>query len=496
MVGKFGSLPAPESYRIAAEIAVHEDKAIYRAEDEDGGLCILKVFGKTYKYPLYEALAKLEHANMPRIREAVLCGQYFYVVEEWVDGSTLRDILERDGALETKAATDILTQLCDVLTYLHNQSPPIIHRDITPANIMITGGGTVKLLDFDIAREYKSQASADTELVGTKPFAPPEQYGFAQSDHRADIYALGMLLTVMLTNTYDVQRITDTQIKSVAQRCMRVAPGERFQSAKKLRYKLERIDGGKRGLPARLILATAAAAAIGIVVQTGFGSAQPSAPAPDFVNISAPQSPVYSGWSAWVTVFGGISEDGYNAEMLHLDPENFVVTITSDPPAYDTFLILDSMAAPPPYDEFIFTPVEVHLDPANREDRVVSVTVAYLGFEETAEFQVLAYAATNAPDVVIVDHTSPDGAESVTLTRAAVRRHAEAGQAMQIILLQGTVLLDALAVYSIGQTASYDSIRFELVSLGDDLEFVITSGGQTVYGVEGSVSIIRPIEQD
>ena len=238
-------MPIFDKYEIVEKIATHQDKAIYRIKDSSGALYVAKVYKKTYKHPLYKSLSKLTHENMPMIHEVTLLEDCFYVIEDCIDGRTLREILDDSGVLAKKEMLGILMQLCDVLAYLHNQPTPIIHRDITPANIMITDSGTVKLIDFDIAREHKDDATADTELIGTKYFAPPEQYGFSQSDPRTDIYALGMLMVVMLTNTYEVQRVKDAQTTSVIERCMMLSPDKRFQTVKKLRDRLERISNNK-----------------------------------------------------------------------------------------------------------------------------------------------------------------------------------------------------------------------------------------------------------
>lgn len=233
---RFGNVPAPEGYEVIAEIAGREDKTIYLVTGKDGGLYVLKVFKRIYKYPVYENLSTLTHINMPKIHETFLMEDCFYVLEEYAEGRTLQEILETDGAFDAKTAVDIILQLCDVLMYLHNR---IIHRDITPANIILTNDGVVKLLDFDIAREHKKEAEKDTEILGTKPFAPPEQYGFAQSDHRTDIYSLGILLTVMLTNTFDPKRIKSLRLMAVVKRCTALDPRKRYEDARQLKNRIK-----------------------------------------------------------------------------------------------------------------------------------------------------------------------------------------------------------------------------------------------------------------
>ena len=409
------NIPAIEGYEIIEKLDSDDDKSMYLVDSADGCRLILKVLRQTHKFPIYESLARLTHINMPAIHRVVMGVDCFYVLEDYVEGQTLQEILETNGIFDTQATIDITSQLCDVLAYLHNQPSPIIHRDIKPANIMLTVDGTVKLLDFDIAREYKDKVSTDTEVIGTKPFAPPEQYGFSQSDHRTDIYSLGMLITVMLTNSYEAQRIENLYLRSIAERCTRLSPEKRFPNVKKLKGILTRTGSSKFSMRIKAIAALTAVVVV-VVAALAMGGDSGNIPTPNFVNVQAPQMDVFSGYRVWVNVSGGYF-DGESPEVLHLDPENFEVTITSDSPAHDTFVILDSMSPPPPYDSFIFTPVEVHLDSANRDERLVTVTVRYLDFEETITFPVLAYAAVgnNQDVVVIVDHGSPDGAESLTL---------------------------------------------------------------------------------
>lgn len=232
---RFENIPMLEGYEVAGK----DDKTIYLLVDESGHLFVLKVFKRTYKYPLYESLSKLTHINMPKTYETFLAEDCFYVLEEFIEGKTLQEMLETDGVLDTKSAIDITLQLCDVLTYLHNQSSPIIHRDITPANVMVTRDGVVKLLDFDISREHKKEAEKDTEIFGTKPFAPPEQYGFSQSDHRTDIYSLGVLMTVMLTNTYDSKRIKSRRIKAAVKQCTAFDPKKRYEDTRVLKNRVK-----------------------------------------------------------------------------------------------------------------------------------------------------------------------------------------------------------------------------------------------------------------
>ena len=112
-----------------------------------------------------------------------------------MQGDTLGEILQ-GGLLTAAQAKQITRQLCMALWVLHSLG--VVHRDVKPDNVIIRGTEAV-LIDFDASRIYKNENREDTQILGTTGFAAPEQYGLSQSDGRADIYALGVLLNIMLT---------------------------------------------------------------------------------------------------------------------------------------------------------------------------------------------------------------------------------------------------------------------------------------------------------
>ena len=114
------------------------------------------------------------------------------VTEEYISGETLDEKLHRQGVMPPELVKYYIRQLLEALEQIHAQG--IVHRDISPKNVLISTDGVVKLLDFDIARRRKQNQNADTTILGTVGFASPEQYGFLQTDATADIYALGVLM--------------------------------------------------------------------------------------------------------------------------------------------------------------------------------------------------------------------------------------------------------------------------------------------------------------
>lgn len=151
-----------------------------------------------------DLLAKHPHANLPRIFDRFEEGGRHFLVMDFVEGRTLRQVLETNQrALPEAQVLDWARQLCAVLEFLHTRKPSIIYRDLKPDNIMLEEDGTIKLIDFGIARLYRAGGSSDTVPLGTPGYAAPEQYGHEQSDARSDVYGLGATLYELATG-YDV----------------------------------------------------------------------------------------------------------------------------------------------------------------------------------------------------------------------------------------------------------------------------------------------------
>ena len=128
-------------------------------------------------FRIYEQLQALSHSYLPQLYAVSYTEDETIVWEEYITGKSL----ERIPATE-KQVTKWLFELCDVLRFLHQHH--ILHRDIKPSNLLLGSDGHIRLIDFDAAREEKEQAEMDTRLLGTRGYAPPEQYGFAQTDER------------------------------------------------------------------------------------------------------------------------------------------------------------------------------------------------------------------------------------------------------------------------------------------------------------------------
>ena len=138
-------------------------------------------------------LSQLDHPNLPRVYEHFQTTGQWYLVMDFIAGETLEEYQSKalNRRLLLSEVLDIGLQLCTVLDYLHSHQPPIVFRDLKPANIMRTPKGQLYLIDFGIARYFKPGQAKDTVALGSLGYAAPEQYGKAQTTPRADIYSLG-----------------------------------------------------------------------------------------------------------------------------------------------------------------------------------------------------------------------------------------------------------------------------------------------------------------
>lgn len=187
-------------------------------------------------FEVYRKLLLLRHNNMPEILEVAEAGEKTIILEEYIDGVTLYELLQDTNYTE-QSVKSLASTLCDVLSLLHAHK--IVHRDIKPENIMIDNDQTVKLIDFDSARIYKPYYTGDTEYLGTAGYAAPEQYEETQTDMRADIFSLGILMNVMLTGKTPSVQLHTGKLRRVIEKCIQVSPDKRFQTVIELKRNLK-----------------------------------------------------------------------------------------------------------------------------------------------------------------------------------------------------------------------------------------------------------------
>ncbi len=202
-------------------------------------------------------LKNVDHPVLPRIVDIINSRGTIYVVMDFIEGTNLGDVLKQEGAQSQEDVIDWGIQLASALDYLHSMDPPIIYRDMKPANVMLRPEGGVKLIDFGTAKEYTIENNADTTALGTRGYAAPEQFGDAQgrgiynTDARTDIYNLGATMYHMVTGMnpceppYEIKPIRQwnpslsTGLEQIILKCTQPNPNDRYQSCSELLYALD-----------------------------------------------------------------------------------------------------------------------------------------------------------------------------------------------------------------------------------------------------------------
>lgn len=203
----------------------------------DGKFYIKKVL-QNYNREVFEKLKQLETIHIPCIYEIFQQDKTLIVIEEFINGQTLEQLMKEHGTLSEEVAIRYMITLCEILAQLHQQQPPLIHRDIKPKNVMISNDGVLKLIDFDVSRMYRQDCKLDTHVLGTKGYASPEQFGFEQTDARSDIYSLGVMLNVLIVGVTPKEKRLNSPLKKVIEKCTYFSPDDRYQSVLELKEAL------------------------------------------------------------------------------------------------------------------------------------------------------------------------------------------------------------------------------------------------------------------
>ena len=264
-------------YQIERRLAQGGQSAVYLAHDvyDNGNLRALKEMSEANLGPAErekaindffreaEMLRALDHPALAKVYDVFVEGQKHFLVMEYVRGHNLEDeLIDVGRPLEWDRVAAWGMALCDVLTYLHSTRPPIIYRDLKPANVMLTPDGSLKLIDFGIARWLHPSRTHDTSQLGTDGYAPLEQYT-ARSEPRSDLYALGASLYHLLTGrvpegapmrvagqTLTLVRAINPSVpesfERVILKALELHARDRFQSAHEMRAELASLFSPER----------------------------------------------------------------------------------------------------------------------------------------------------------------------------------------------------------------------------------------------------------
>ena len=179
---------------------------------------------------MYRRISQLPpQENLMRVCEILLHGERSVAVCEYVEGQPLDELLSSGKTFPTAELRRIISQLCNAVEHLHRYG--IIHRDVTPKNVILDENLHLTLIDFDISRKFSGNREQDTTLYGTEGFAPPEQYGFRETGFTADIYALGVIMKLLLNACPDCPPAQEVMLRKIAAKCTRFVPDKRYRSA-------------------------------------------------------------------------------------------------------------------------------------------------------------------------------------------------------------------------------------------------------------------------
>ncbi len=200
-------------------------------------------------------LKKLNHPALPILFDILEQDGKVYMISDYVEGISLDRKIAEEGKIAEEIVIDWAIQLCKALDYLHTLEPnPIIYRDMKPSNIILTGSGVLKLIDFGIAREYKPELDTDTVYIGTRGYAAPEQYGNGQTSAASDIYSLGVTLHQLLTGENPLRasfelkpirrydELLSVEMEEIVAKCTGENYHDRYQNATQLLNALEALQ--------------------------------------------------------------------------------------------------------------------------------------------------------------------------------------------------------------------------------------------------------------
>lgn len=240
------------------------------------------------KPEIYRLLAMQNNPYIPQIYAVEEIEEGLLVAEEYVDGECLSEHLQKN-LLSDEQKIYLALQLCEAVGFLHALKPAVIHRDIKPSNILITGKGELKLIDFDASRRYnEAPSSSDTRLMGTVEYAPPEQFGYSQTDMRSDIYSMGVVFHEMRPTE---QKKLEELWEKIAEKCTSFDPKNRYQSVAELKRELEKLVEWKKRRKKRwlaLFAGVIVAIAVGILGITSWSKQRQTEQADGTIPTGAP----------------------------------------------------------------------------------------------------------------------------------------------------------------------------------------------------------------
>ena len=225
-------------------------------ETATGILCVLK-WGRKIQAEMLrnemEILQKLTEMGLTGIPKGYRIFEEnggVYLLREYIEGTPLSQMVMQKGGLQERELCKISLKICQAVEDFQKLEDPMIHRDIKPENIVVTPTGETVFIDFGTMRSYKKDSQRDTFVVGTRGTAAPEQYGYRQTDQRTDVYAIGQTMLYMVTESYELDQLSECKIsrklKKIIEKACSFEPDKRYADAAELRKAIEKCQEDNR----------------------------------------------------------------------------------------------------------------------------------------------------------------------------------------------------------------------------------------------------------
>ena len=233
-----------ENFQLEGVLYESENSLIYKLTGMDSIGYTLKAISKEKMESVdFKRLQALNINRVASLIEYADTSQFHYFLKPFIDGINLHEHVKANGPMAEKQLVDVLEQLMNIISALHEHTEPLIYRDIKPSNLIIDKAGRLHLIDIETIRKSNAKREMDTILIATKGFTAPEQYGFSQSHEKSDIFSIGATAYFLATgkmphydqvhdsNFADHQNVSP-KLMAFIRKCMQFNPEDRYASVK------------------------------------------------------------------------------------------------------------------------------------------------------------------------------------------------------------------------------------------------------------------------
>lgn len=223
---------------------IDESAGIYLVQDVISGRVFRKRTVTFEEARIFDLLKQVRNPYLINVEGVYYLENEAVVIEEYVNGWTLQTLIEQHGTFSKELSEKYIRQICSAIRELHIRN--IVHRNLTPDNIIVTMDGIIKVDNSCAIRKIDRNKIRDTVFMGTTGYAAPEQFGFSQSDCRADVYSIGVLLNIMLTGHLPVDGVysSSKKLKSIIVKCISIDKNKRFNNVDDLVHEFDRSRNG------------------------------------------------------------------------------------------------------------------------------------------------------------------------------------------------------------------------------------------------------------